>query len=71
MCEIQFRPECSPHVTLVAYSIDIILKKNATHIYHHQFHRHQAKKNTISGGERVVAVYCPYSFGFNFHRDFL
>jgi len=55
MCEIQFRPECSPHITLVAYSIDIF-SKTAAHIYHHPFHRHQAKKGTVSGGERVVAV---------------
>jgi len=55
MCEIQFRPECSPRITLVAYSIDIFSQK-PPHIYHHQFHRHQAKKSTISGGERLFAV---------------
>ena len=30
MCEIQFRPECSQHITLVAYTIDIILRNRHT-----------------------------------------
>ena len=32
MCEIQFRLECSPHITLVAYSFHIILKNRHTHL---------------------------------------